>query len=314
MFSLKRTLRMAIAPIYYLPYYFRQKIYSQRNDLCIMEDCQMEEFLSVCQKKASKVIGFVPGHSGTRRKYKRRWFHRIDFWESRMKALKYTGEKTLIIVFQDYGAEKTAAGLRKMGLRDGIDFIFATDGGMFRTKYARTGRQAIWQKVEKRRKINKSLWIERIRKMRDFIGSDCKTVLDLGCWECELEQFLPKTIKYIGCDYVKRRADTIVCDLNQYQFPAVDFDVAYISGSLEYMTNIEWYFDQICKANKQVVMSYSALEYFPLIDKRKGKSWTNHLTMTEIMVCMGKRGFRLVDSAFWGRWTVLFNFVRIADC
>lgn len=313
MFVWKRTLRKIIAPIYYLPYYCRLKINSKRNDLCILEDRQLEEFLSVRQNIDSKVIGVIQGHDRTLKKHRRKWFQRIDLWENHIKDLKNTGRGALIIVFQDYGAEKTAAGLRRMGYRDGIDFIFSTDGKVFRKKYGHTGRQAIWQKVEKRRKVNKSLWVERIKLMRNFIGNDCKTVLDIGCWECELEQFLPKGIKYIGCDYVKRRKDTIVCDLNQYEFPSIDFDVAYISGSLEYMTNLEWYFDQICKANKQVIMSYSAVEYFPLINKRKSKSWTNHLTMTEIVIYMGKRGFQLIDSAFWGRWTVLFNFVRVGN-
>lgn len=131
MFSLKKILRKTVAPIYYLPYYLRQRLYSQRNRLCIMGDCQLEEFLAVRQSEVSRIIGFVPGYNRIRRKYKRKWFHQIDIWESHLKNLDSIGEETLIIVFQDYGAEKTAAGLRKMGLRDGIDFIFRQMGRRF---------------------------------------------------------------------------------------------------------------------------------------------------------------------------------------
>ena len=221
------------------------------------------------------------------------------------------GNRPFFVVYGDFCFRSVAKKLRACGLKDGIDFLSIMNAEQFRNAYQKQGTQRQWKDVESDTKLSKRFWMERIQLMRDMIEDDCKSVLDLGCWECELESLLPDTVQYIGCDYVKRRDDTIVCDLNNYEFPEIAFDVAYISGSLEYMEHLDWYFDQISKAEKMIVMSYSALEYYPLIDLRKGKSWVSHLSSLEIIQALAERGFELSDSAFWGQWTVIMKFKRI---
>lgn len=214
------------------------------------------------------------------------------------------------IFFELYDYPAMANEMRKKGHQEGIDFILLFDYNKYRNTYKETMKQRKWIEVEGVREISKSTWINRIILMRNMIGDYNKNVLDIGCWEGELEEFLPSNIKYYGCDYVKRKEETLVCDLNKFEFPKIQFDVAYISGSLEYMENLEWYFCQICKARNEIVLSYSLLEYYPLIEKRKLKSWINHLTLIEIMSFMEQYNFKLEKSDFWGRWTIILKFVR----
>jgi hypothetical protein len=199
--------------------------------------------------------------------------------------------------------------LRSFNLQEGIHFINVCDGIQYREDYPTIGKQLHWEAVEKFRKINKDFWGNRIFLMSKYISNNTTSVLDLGCWGSELKKYIPQNIKYYGCDYVRRSQETIVCNLNQYEFPDVSFDSAFISGSLEYMENLDWYFDQICKAKKEIILSYSALEYFPFIDVRKKKSWVNHLTIFEIMQYMSKRGWVLNGSDFWGSRTIILNFL-----
>lgn len=199
--------------------------------------------------------------------------------------------------------------MRKTGMREGLDFILALDAAKYR-RDNQYGRQKSWRDVEKKRRTTKYIWVERIEIMRSLISRESSSVLDLGCWESELRDYLSSGVRYYGCDYVRRDEDTIVCDLNAYEFPDVAFDTAYISGSLEYMENLEWYFDHICRAGREIIMSYSSLEHYPFIQWRQDKSWVNHLSISELRDEMNKRGFRLTDSAFWGRWTSILKFEK----
>jgi len=315
--KLKIGLKQLIAPIYHLPYYIEIKNRAKRSKKCFFSEQDLKIALESLglRRENIKLIVYI-------KQNKLSGFTETVPWIKESEIITKISDKVLydlkneknkfLIILDDYEFENIAKTLRKNGLKDGLHFLSAISGSALRKEYIQSGGQAFWKDVEKQRKIGKEFWLERILLMRNFIDDNCKSVLDLGCWECELSQFLPENIIYMGCDYVKRRDDTIVCDLNQYEFPNVSFDTAYISGSLEYMEHLDWYFDQICLAEKSVVLSYSALEYFPLIERRKRKSWVNHLTSAEIINFMHERGFILKDTAFWGKWTVIYKFIKVS--
>lgn len=309
--KIRDLIKNIMKPVYYLPYNIQLFIKGRKQEMLLPGIEQVQELLGdekinvICvYSELKRVEQLKKGVSESEvGRYLTHWVN-ID------QVMEGKRENTLYVLLELFEYPDMAKRLHEKGLKDGKDFILLVDGARYRENYKEASRQRKWVEVEDIRKMNKQDWIKRIILMKDLIGEHNRSVLDIGCWEGELKEYLQGTIRYYGCDYVKRQQDTIVCDLNHYEFPTVDFDVAYISGSLEYMENLEWYFDQICKANHEVILSYSLLEYFPLIDIRKKKSWVNHLTVLEIMEYMKRRKFLLATSAFWGKWTVIFKFER----
>lgn len=307
----RQIIKCIVKPVYYLPYNIRLLIKGRRQEMILPEADVIRDLLGDVNRN---IIGVAS--TGKRIAEVKKSISELGVdkyfvqWLSVDEIQKDKTDNNLYIFFELFEYANMAKYLHEIGLKDGKDFILFVNGKKYRERYRETSRQRKWFEVENVRKINKQDWINRILLMKDLIGTENKSVLDIGCWECELKEYLDNSMKYYGCDYVKRQNDTIVCDLNHYEFPNIDFDVAYISGSLEYMENLEWYFDQICKANHEVVLSYSLLEYFPLIDLRKKKSWVNHLSVIDIIEYMKRRNFLLTTSEFWGRWTVIFKFER----
>jgi hypothetical protein len=128
-----------------------------------------------------------------------------------------------------------------------------------------------WQNIE----YFDADWKKRICKMAELIGDE-KVILDLGCGKMWLRQFLGPEKVYLGCDYVKRDADTIVCDFNKYQFPDCQADLCFVSGCLEYVEDLNWFFDEIARHALVLVVSYCTYELSPDIRLRKSLGWVNH--------------------------------------
>lgn len=58
----------------------------------------------------------------------------------------------------------------------------------------------------------------RTKHLSSLIDPQAKSVMDLGCGEMKLREYLAPEIKYIPVDYVKRSEETLVCDFNKHQF------------------------------------------------------------------------------------------------
>lgn len=307
----RQIIKCIVKPVYYLPYNIRLLIKGRKQELVLPDAELIKNLFEGMERNIVGVVSTYKRIGEVKKgvcelgvdKYFVKWIC-IDEIQKDLTC------DNLYILFELFEYTSMTRLLHEKGLRDGKEFILLLDGGRYIENYQGTSKQRNWVEVENVRRMSKQDWINRIVLMKDLIGTKNRSVLDIGCWECELKEYLGNDITYYGCDYVKRQKDTIVCDLNHYEFPNIDFDVAYISGSLEYMENLEWYFDQICKANHEVILSYSLLEYFPLIDLRKRKSWVNHLSAIDIIEYMKRRNFLLTTSEFWGKWTVIFKFER----
>ncbi len=67
----------------------------------------------------------------------------------------------------------------------------------------------VWQQIEY---FNPD-WKGRIGKMASHIAPG-ESVVDLGCGQMWLKEFLSASSRYTGVDYTQRGADTIVADFN----------------------------------------------------------------------------------------------------
>lgn len=135
-------------------------------------------------------------------------------------------------------------------------------------------------------------WKKRIALMAGLI-EDEKSVLDLGCGRQWLREFLPARCRYYPVDYKPRSEDTIVCDFNHRCFPAFKADLAFISGSLEYIEDPAWFISQVAAQCSSAIVSYCSLEKFPVISERRNLTWVNDLAKGELIALFAKYGMGL---------------------
>lgn len=141
-----------------------------------------------------------------------------------------------------------------------------------------------WKKIEH----FDDVWKERIELMSKFILTN-KEVIDFGCGPMWLKNMV-HTKKYYPVDYCDRGNDCIVCDFNKYEFPNIAADVAFASGVLEYVVDVDWFIKNIVKNTSRCIISYVVNEECPDILLRKKKGWVNNLTKDELTAVFQKNG------------------------
>ncbi|MEJ0000266.1 MAG: TylF/MycF/NovP-related O-methyltransferase [Verrucomicrobiota bacterium] len=126
-------------------------------------------------------------------------------------------------------------------------------------------------------------WKERIATMASYIRKPC-SVMDFGCGQMWLEPLLPPGCTYLPLDYIRRDERTLVVDLNRDPLPAVKADVAFLSGVLEYVEDIEGFAARLTAAGFQkIILSYCLRETIGGLGSRKELNWVCHKTLPELL-------------------------------
>ena len=154
-------------------------------------------------------------------------------------------------------------------------------------------KQPTWINIE----YFNTRWKKRIYEMSKFIEPSDKSILDLGCGKMWLKEYLKPDIIYYGCDYKLRDKNTLVCDFNKMQFPEIFVDICFASGILEYIEDLDWFFDEIRKNCNTFIVSYCILEYNKNIVTRRRNGWKNHLNSTDLIEKIESKGFLLINSS-----------------
>ncbi len=154
-------------------------------------------------------------------------------------------------------------------------------------------------------------WLKRVEKMAAYIASGA-SVLDLGCGKMWLRQYL-KDNAYYPVDYTDRGQGTIVCDFNKKQFPAQHADVGFVSGTLEYVADAEWFISSIAKNCSQCVISYCPREDYPDLDFRRKQAWVNDYSRDDIIAMFYEAGFRLESESLAIPRNRIFNFLKTSS-
>lgn len=137
-------------------------------------------------------------------------------------------------------------------------------------------------------------WKRRIERMSSFIDTEDRSVVDVGCGPMWLREYLPPNTKYTGIDYKHRGSDMIVCDLNSQETPKIQSDVWFISGCLEYLDDPDGFISCAANHSKKCIISYCAMENFPLLPERMKRGWRNHLQSEHIKSIFIKNKMNLV--------------------
>lgn len=154
----------------------------------------------------------------------------------------------------------------------------------------------------------------RTKHLSSLIDPQAKSVMDLGCGEMKLREYLAPEIKYIPVDYVKRSEETLVCDFNKHQFPTKMADTVFCSGVLEYIENMSEFVLKLYEnANKEAIVSYCALEYKWDINERMSLAWKNYYTIEQFVSIFETVGFHLVFCQKSVGCNLLFKFSKKAS-
>lgn len=162
-----------------------------------------------------------------------------------------------------------------------------------------------WKEIE----YFNSDWKNRIVIMSQFINSG-DSILDLGCGEMWLKEFLPEKCLYIPVDYTARKGgDTVICDFNKGEFPELKVKVAFISGCFEYIIDYNAFVKNLSTYCDRVIISYVSKEIQPDLNKRIGYAWKNHLTRSQFLKVFVRNGFTLEKSVTDGKFFI-YHFLR----
>jgi hypothetical protein len=163
------------------------------------------------------------------------------------------------------------------------------------------GGQAAARKTDKTRWSNpnslQAAWDGRAELAAHFIPVGAR-VLDLGCGKMSLRRFLPLGCVYRGCDLVGRDADTVVCDFNQGEFPceaAEEADIITLLGVVEYVTDVDAFFEFLRSTKRAIVLSYSATDLTSSLD-RPSLGWLNHFSFLDLAELFDRHGFQITAS------------------
>ena len=135
-------------------------------------------------------------------------------------------------------------------------------------------------------------WRQRIQEMAQHIEDD-ESVVDLGCGQMWLRDFLAPGNTYTGVDYRQRGEDTLVCDFNQGEFPDIHADTYFVSGCLEYVVDHEAFIGDISRHCRTCIISYCCVEDFANISLRRHRAWKNDLNRDQLVNVFEQFGMSL---------------------
>jgi len=118
-----------------------------------------------------------------------------------------------------------------------------------------------------------------------------------------LRQFLPNGCSYVGCDFIARDAETIVCNLNIGEFPdsaAAVANVITMLGLLEYILDVPKLLRRVAGYGKEVIFSYHPTGSFRRrIRARRRVGWVSDLSWRRVDDIIVNIGYRLVEVRYW---------------
>jgi hypothetical protein len=150
-----------------------------------------------------------------------------------------------------------------------------------------TRRYRSWEELE----YFDESWRTRIEEMAKFIAPG-ESVIDLGCGKMWLKPLL-KNNTYHPVDYKHRDESTVVANFNSHEYPDIKADVAFVSGTLEYVQDYEWFVGQVCLRSRRCIVSYCTTECYPDLNVRNRKAWKNHLSRSTLLELFTKNEMHL---------------------
>lgn len=180
-------------------------------------------------------------------------------------------------------------------------------------------KKVYWTDMEKdkRNTVDFGRWDRRVRMMAEMISEKSERIMDLGCGQMALKNYLRDGVNYHPVDYCRRNEDTIVCDFNKHEFPDILVDTVFASGILEHVEDYAWFITRMCKAaSREIILSYVCTEegenetVRSRIQNGYRIDWVNSLSMDTIVELFKNNNFLLKFKKPMGGEQYIMKFVR----
>jgi hypothetical protein len=208
-----------------------------------------------------------------------------------------------VIVLSDFYYPEIAAQLTKMGYIENETFFSVYNlSKEIKTELPYPFVTKNWDDVDEDYDWAKKKVLDRYK----LCAEDCinyekvKSIADFGCGKMILKEFLPKDIKYIPVDYIRRDENTIVADLNK-EFPDIYGDCAVVFGLIMLIDDIPSFLDKLTKRFSYVIICIKAAysKFGESKIKAAANGVKNFLCSYELIPLMYERGFKLYKSRLY---------------
>ena len=147
------------------------------------------------------------------------------------------------------------------------------------------------------RKINRDL--KRFIDAVGLITGDYDSILDVGCRDKVLKNFIKKDVKYQGIDY-KDSNEVVGHNLeNGIPFDDKSFDIVFALDVLEHVENIHFLFDEIIRVSKdEAIIALPNMSYWKFrLRFLKGKDISKKYIFSSVQVLDRHRWITSYNSA-----------------
>ncbi len=181
------------------------------------------------------------------------------------------------------------------GLIEGCNFVWGPNWYGNETLPSTYGYKE-WKAYDNIIDFSYGRWDYRVKTVAELIPEEVSSVMDLGAGAMSIRQYLGEDVKYFPVDYCKRSEETVVCDMENHEFPDIKTDCIVASGIIEYMSDVKWFVDSICGACDTAVISYIPIEKMGDYFIRQHEGWKNNLMIMDLCRMFLDNGFEPVEE------------------
>ncbi len=154
-------------------------------------------------------------------------------------------------------------------------------------------------------------WSERADLAASML-SEYRSICDVGCGMQDLRRALKSDVKYFPMDVAMRSDDTIVCEINNKDFPLeyiVKADATSVLGVIEYLTEPDWLLTEISKHCPTLLVSYCTAESAKKYEKRAEHGWMNAFTEEQFKSLLVQTNWQISEKKYYAgtQWLWLCN-------
>lgn len=158
-------------------------------------------------------------------------------------------------------------------------------------------------------------WLSRLKCVARIIDFDhIKTVVDLGAANGRMQEFIPDGVEYIPVDYIPYSKDTVVCNLNEYEFPSIMSDVAttcyVLVETIGYVHDWKWLLAEIAKKCNDFICVHNDFVRINREYRRMHFNRNSVMFNHEIIIELQKLGYTLVEAYDYRLRTVIMHFKK----
>ena len=154
----------------------------------------------------------------------------------------------------------------------------------------------------------------KLKLVSRMIDNDIQIVIDLGAANGRIKEFLSQSIEYIPVDYLKYSPDTIVCNLNNHEFPVVKVQrektCVLLLSTIGFIHDWRWIIKKISETGNTFICAHND---FARISREYRRTHFNSNSVVfnhQIIMEALKYGYRLVEAYDYRLRTVIMKFSR----